>query len=204
MSQIDLDLPTDFKFNAVLIFGPPGAGKGTMSAQLSQVCSMYHLSTGDIFRGIPPESNVGQLLNSYSSAGRLVPDEVAIQIWHYYVKGLVATNRFDPFRQQLLLDGIPRTQAQVEALKPYCNVEKILFLDVKDDDVLVRRIQGRSVGSGRADDAKEDVIRVRLQAYKTETESILEKYDPSIVRRIDASQPIPAVLRDVLDAVSSD
>ena len=74
-------------FRAILIFGPPGSGKGTLGKFLSTAGNHYHLSSGDIFRGLSPESPAGKLFHTYASKGHLVPDEVTIQIWRHYVGG---------------------------------------------------------------------------------------------------------------------
>ncbi len=94
-------------FRSVLIFGPPGSGKGTLGKFLSSAGNHFHLSSGDIFRGLSPESPAGKLYHHYAGKGLLLPDEVTIQIWHHYVNGLIATNRYFPSQQLLLLDGIP-------------------------------------------------------------------------------------------------
>ena len=83
-------------FRSVVVFGPPGSGKGTLGKFLSSAGNHFHLSSGDIFRGLSPESPAGQLYHSYASKGLLLPDEVTIQIWLQYVHGLIATNRYFP------------------------------------------------------------------------------------------------------------
>src|SRR5579862_775061 len=112
-------------FDAVFIFGPPGVGKGTLGKFLSTAGNHFHLSSGDIFRGLSPESPAGKLFHAYASKGHLLPDEVTIQIWRHYVGGLIATNRYFPHEQFLLLDGIPRTIKQAQILDKYINVSRI-------------------------------------------------------------------------------
>ena len=94
---------------SILIFGPPGSGKGTLGKSLSSAGNHFHLSSGDIFRGLSPESPAGKVYHNYAGKGLLLPDDTTIQIWHHYVHGLIATNRYFPEQQLLLLDGIPRT-----------------------------------------------------------------------------------------------
>src|SRR3990167_1765416 len=113
-------------FRAILIFGPPGSGKGTLGKFLSSAGNHSHLSSGDIFRGLSPESPAGKLYHSYASKGLLLPDEVTIDIWHHYVHGLIATNRYFPDEQLLLLDGIPRTLRQADLLSRYVEVTRII------------------------------------------------------------------------------
>jgi adenylate kinase len=86
-------------FRTCLIFGPPGSGKGTLGKFLSSAGNHFHLSSGDIFRGLSPESPAGKLYHQYAGKGLLLPDEVTIEIWHHFVHGLIATNRYFPSQQ---------------------------------------------------------------------------------------------------------
>ena len=106
--------PPPASLRSVLIFGPPGSGKGTLGKFLSSAGNHFHLSSGDIFRGLSPESPAGQLYHTYASKGLLLPDELTIEIWRHFVDGLIATNRYFPASQLLLLDGIPRTIRQAD------------------------------------------------------------------------------------------
>src|SRR6185312_6554563 len=91
--------PYEKPFRSILIFGPPGSGKGTLGRFLSAAGNHVHLSSGDIFRGLAPESPAGKLFHTYASQGHLVPDEVTIGIWKNFVSGLIATNRYFPSQQ---------------------------------------------------------------------------------------------------------
>lgn len=185
------------KFHCVLIFGPPGAGKGTVSRIISQAGKLYHLSTGDIFRGLAPETPAGKLCSSYSDQGLLVPDAVTIRIWNYFMNGLIATNRFQPESQLLLLDGIPRTLPQAELIAPYIDVRAIIRLNVEDEDELVRRLRGRATQEGRIDDANEEVLRKRLDVYHRQTAEVVDYYPKSLVIEINGQQPPLHVLGEV-------
>jgi len=173
------------KVPAVLIFGPPGSGKGTVSAKLKQVTNLYHLSTGDIFRGLSPESENGKLFFQYSNAGKLVPDEVTLQIFGGYVEGLMNTNVFDPAKQILLLDGIPRTPEQARLLKDRVDVKHIIQLDIPNEQTIIDRILGRAAVEGRKDDGDVEIIRNRINEYKTKTAAVLDEYPAEIVSKID-------------------
>src|SRR3989338_5006099 len=109
------------KLNSILIFGPPGSGKGTLGRFLSSAGNHYHLASGDIFRCLSPDSPHGQLFHRYAMKGQLVPDDVTIEIWHQYTLWLIATNQYHPKDQLLLLDGIPRTLAQAKILQTHLN-----------------------------------------------------------------------------------
>ena len=190
--------PKSKKFKAVLIFGPPGSGKGTQGKFLSGVGNHYHLSSGDLFRGLSPDSRAGKLFSSYANEGKLVPDEVTIEIWHHFVMGLIATNRFFPEKQLLLLDGIPRTKRQAEMLDPYIEVKKIILLKAKSKALLTERLKKRASIEGRFDDSDEKVLEKRLQLYEQEIFSVLSYYSEDQIASFDAGMRPLEVLRDIL------
>jgi adenylate kinase len=189
-------------FRSVLIFGPPGSGKGTMGKFLSSAGNHFHLSSGDIFRGLSPESPAGKLYHSYASHGHLLPDEVTIQIWHHYVHGLIATNRYFPSEQLLLLDGIPRTVKQAELLEKLIVIEKVIVLDVQNPDILVKRIQRRALLEKRSDDKDPQVLKTRMEVYQRETAQLLKHYPHSWLAHFNAEQKPLKVLRDILVSLS--
>lgn len=185
---------------AILIFGAPGSGKGTVGAKLAQTTGIKHLSTGDIFRGIAPSSESGTLIASYSSAGKLVPDSATAQIFERFVKGLVDTNRLNPDKDTLLLDGIPRTPDQVDLIKPIVDVKHVFVLDITNDATIVARLLNRAKIEGRKDDADESVIKNRLVEYRNKTAAVLDKYDPKIITHIVGDNTPDEVFCDVLTA----
>ncbi len=186
-------------YPAILIVGPPGSGKGTLCSSLSQITGHYHLSSGDIFRKISQESPLGQLYHSYADKGLLLPDSLAIEIWHRYVEGLVATHRYFPDKQFLLLDGIPRTLAQAVELEKYVKVVQLILLEVEDLEELQRRISQRSLIEHRRDDKDRDAFLKRISIYSEERESLLSHYPPSMISRFNAAQKPLELLRDILD-----
>lgn len=188
----------DHPLQAVLIFGPPGSGKGTLGKFLSSAGNHFHLSSGDIFRGLAPESAAGKLYYSYASHGNLLPDDVTVKIWHHYVDGLIATNRYFPHQQLLLLDGIPRTVGQAKLLSRYLNILKIIVLDVDDTEALIKRMKRRAMIERRMDDFDEAVLRNRMQVYQNETVQLLSHYPKSLISYFNAAQKPLEVLRDVL------
>jgi len=186
--------------SAFLIFGAPGSGKGTVGAKLATVTGIKHLSTGDMFRGLSPASENGKLFSSYAGAGKLVPDEVTVQIFSRYVNGLIDTNKFDPEKDSFLLDGIPRTVAQANLLKSVADVKHVFVLDIPDYSIIVERLLKRAKIEGRKDDADEGVIRARLNEYESKTAAVLGAYDSSMITRINGAQSPDEVLRDALSA----
>ncbi len=190
------------KFRGILVFGPPGVGKGTISKTLAAHGGHYHCSTGEIFRGWAPSSPVGALISSYTKVGNLVPDSAVLGIWRSYMNGLIATNRFNPDSQILFLDGIPRTRAQVALLAEHVDIEAVIVLEMARVDGLITRMQGRARKEGRADDADPEVIRRRFEVYMRETAPVLEAFRPELLYKVNADQPLFDVLRDVLIALS--
>lgn len=185
-------------FRSILIFGPPGSGKGTIGKFLDAASNHYHLSSGDIFRGLSPESPAGQLYHSYASKGHLVPDEATVEIWYNYVQGLIATNKYFPSQQFLLLDGLPRTQNQAKLLEKYLKIEHIIVLDVEEPKRLIERMQRRALIEKRKDDLDVEVLKTRLQVYSNDTKKVLDHYDSDLVTVFDANQKPLEVLRDIL------
>ena len=187
--------------SAFLIFGAPGSGKGTVGAKLAAIATgIKHLSTGDIFRGLSPVSENGKLFASYANAGKLVPDEVTIQIFSRYVGGLIDTNKFDPAKESFLLDGIPRTVAQAELIKSVVSIKHIFVLEIADYSVIIERLIKRAAIEGRQDDIDESVVRARMNEYETKTAAVLGVYDPSLITKINGAGTPDEVFRDVLSA----
>ena len=192
----------DHPLRSILIFGPPGSGKGTLGKFLSSAGNHFHLSSGDIFRGLAPESPAGKLYYRYASKGNLLPDEVTVKIWHNYVEGLIATNRYSPHQQLLLLDGVPRTIGQAHLLKKHLNILKIIVLETSDVEGLIRRMKRRALIEMRMDDHDEKVLKTRMEVYEKETLALLDHYPDEIISRFNADQRPLEVLRDVLSELS--
>lgn len=189
-------------FRSILIFGPPGSGKGTLGKFLSSAGNHFHLSSGDIFRSLSPESPAGKLYHNYASKGLLLPDEVTIQIWHHFVHGLIATNRYFPSEQLLLLDGIPRTLHQADLLEKHIKIERVIVLEIGDIDILVKRLQRRALIEKRTDDMDSGVLRTRMEVYQRDTAKLLQHYPSRLLSRFNADQKPLEVLRDVLVGLS--
>ncbi len=182
----------------VLLFGPPGAGKGTIGQMICAAGNHFHLSSGNIFRHLSPESENGKLFHEYAGQGKLVPDEVTLEVWKRYTRGLIETNRYFPEQQLLLLDGLPRTKRQAELLKEYVDVIHIIVLDIQNEETILKRISRRAQIEKRTDDADTKVILQRIEEYRNKTAEVLESYDKDIVFHYNAENRPMEVLRDVL------
>ncbi len=159
----------------IILFGPPGSGKGTQAAKLVKKYKLLHISTGDLFRyELGNNTELGQLAKSYMDKGALVPDEVTVAM----LKRKVEMN---PDVNGYIFDGFPRTVNQAVHLDYLLKGKKqkvsgLIALDV-DDEEIVKRLLLRGETSGRADDKDENVIRQRIKVYKKETSPVFDYYD---------------------------
>ncbi|MCH2142617.1 MAG: nucleoside monophosphate kinase [Phycisphaerales bacterium] len=189
------------RLKTVLLFGQPGVGKGTQGGILGTVPGFVHLATGDMFRGLDRESELGQEFVKYSTQGLLVPNDLTIRLWHQYVQGLIDTNKYRPDTDLLVLDGIPRSVGQAEILKDHIDVLRVVHLVCKDTDALIARMKRRAELQGRHDDADEDVIRRRIDVYYQETQAVLDCYDASLIAEVNAVGLPGEILMNVLNAI---
>ena len=209
----------------LILFGPPGAGKGTQAARLQEDFRLPYVATGDILRAaVKDGTELGLKAKGFMDAGELVPDELVIDL-------IVDRIGADDARDGFILDGFPRTRAQADALSKAFDdlgrrITAVLLFDVPDED-LVRRISGRrvSVKTGRVyhvesdppkhegrcdvdgsrlvqrDDDKPEVVTKRLEVYHAETEPLVSYYDErGLLRRIDGTRP-PTEVHDHVRAV---
>ncbi|MEW4489099.1 nucleoside monophosphate kinase [Thalassoglobus sp. JC818] len=175
-----------YPYPAALIFGVPGAGKGTQGEILTNVPGFFHLSSGVIFRKLDPKSEEGRIVREYSARGELAPDDLTIRIFLNWLEAQRAAERFRPRDQLLLLDGLPRTVQQCEMLKEYVDVKALLHFDCKDEEAMIDRIRRRAVLENRIDDASESVTRKRFEVYHRETAPVLNHYQ-DVVKNVDCA-----------------
>lgn len=190
------------RINSVLIFGGPGSGKGTQGKLLGARPGFHHFSSGEMFRSLDPNSNVGKKVSRTSSRGELVSDDITIELWKETAKELTSSGRYDPAVDLLLLDGIPRNIVQAELLTPLIEVLKIIQLVCTDTDTLVERLRLRALKENRADDAREEIIRHRWKVYEKETAPVLAFYPSEIIAEVDALQSPEQVFSDILDKLT--
>ena len=160
-------------FNLIL-FGPPGSGKGTQSERLIAKYGLKHLSTGDLLRSeIARETPLGMAVKNLMARGELVPDEIVIEMINSALDNNPRANGF-------LFDGFPRTSAQAEALdrllsQKNTEIALVLALQVSQTE-LVNRLLKRGLTSDRIDDRNEEVIRARIAEYEKKTSAVAEHY----------------------------
>ena len=158
----------------LVLFGPPGAGKGTQSAKLIEKYGLHHISTGDMFRGhIKEQTELGQQVSQIIADGNLVPDSITIAMLEEEIKN-------NPEAKGFIFDGFPRTVAQADALDEFLasietSITGVIALDV-DETELTQRIAKRQEISGRADDAA-DKLRTRIEEYFGKTIHVLPFYE---------------------------
>jgi adenylate kinase len=158
----------------IVLFGKPGAGKGTQAALLKEKLQWVHISTGDVFRyNIKNQTELGQLAKSYIDDGALVPDEVTIKMLSDEVEKNPDANGF-------IFDGFPRTTAQAEALDNLMQdksmkINATISLEA-EDEILIQRLIQRGKDSGRSDDMDESKIRNRFDEYNQKTAPLIDFY----------------------------
>ena len=158
----------------IVLFGPPGSGKGTQAVKLEEQYGLLHISTGDLFRNaIKNETALGIQAKAYMDKGELVPDQVTIGM----MDEMIAAH---PEAKGIIFDGFPRTEAQAEALDKALNaqdtpVSKMIALHVSEEE-LVARLLNRGKDSGRVDDQDRDVIQNRINVYNEKTLPVATYY----------------------------
>lgn len=158
----------------IILFGPPGSGKGTQSEKLIATYGLKHLSTGDLLRTeISKQTPLGLEAKNIMDRGQLVPDEVVIGM----ISSALESN---PQAKGFLFDGFPRTVAQSEALDKLLQLKNteigiVLALEVSEEE-LVHRLLNRGLSSGRSDDTNESVIRARIAEYRSKTTVVADYY----------------------------
>lgn len=186
----------------LILFGPPGSGKGTQAVQLAEKYDILHISTGDLFRyEMGNNTPLGQKAKSYMDKGELVPDEVTVGMLRNKVEA-------NPEAKGFIFDGFPRTVAQARALDAMLEeegqeVSALIALEV-DDEEIVARILNRGKSSGRGDDNDESIIRNRIAVYNRETAPVFDYYaQTGKTKRIDGIGSIDEIFGRLCAAVDA-
>ncbi|MFW6383452.1 MAG: adenylate kinase [Nanoarchaeota archaeon] len=196
----------------LIIMGPQGSGKGTQAQKLSQIFAIPHISTGDIFReNIKDETELGKEAKEYIDEGMLVPDELTIRIVNDRLSKQDCKNGF-------ILDGFPRNVAQAKAMDVIVSIDKVVLIDISDDEA-VRRISGRRTCTKcgkvfsskdnlekcdkcggelvRREDDNPDTVRKRLQIYHKNTAPLEEYYIDKLLK-VDGERPVEEIFQDLV------
>ena len=190
------------KYNTFILFGAPGSGKGTQGKTLGTIPRFYHCACGDVFRSIDTRSKVGKAFLDYSSKGKLVPDEITVELWKEAIDDAVEAHKFKPDIDILVLDGIPRNVAQAKIMEEMIDVKRVFHLSCPNRETLFYRLKKRALKDNRLDDANEAVIQRRLQIYNEDSKPVLAYYSKDRVVAIDATQPPAKVLLDILHSMN--
>jgi adenylate kinase len=185
------------RYRSILLFGAPGSGKGTQGKIIGNIPGFHHSATGDIFRSLDLQSEMGRKFWEYAGRGELVPDEFTIRLWKQFIKGQEMVNQFHPESEFLVLDGLPRSIPQAKLLEDTLDVVLILYLRA-DLTKMVERLRRRALKENRIDDASDAVIQRRLEVYERETRPVLDFYPPEKVYRVDATMSQIRVLSEIV------
>ena len=189
------------RYKSVLLFGAPGAGKGTQGKVIGAIPGFHHCASGDIFRSVDANTQLGKVFFEYSSRGELVPDDVTVKMWRETMEDRIKSGAYNPARDLLLLDGIPRTVEQGQIMDAQIEVLRIVHLGCDDPQPLFERLRFRALKQGRQDDADEKVIRNRWDVYERETAPVLAHYPDELIAEINAVGTPVQVLRAALEIV---
>ena len=189
------------RYPSILMFGPPGVGKGTQGKILGSVPGFFHLSVGDVFRSIDIGSPEGIEICEHTSQGHFVPDELTIQIWKKALDAYVALSFFKPREDLLILDGIPRNVAQTELVKDHIDIVQVINFSCSDEEEMIKRMQRRAIRENRADDASEDVIRKRFKIFHEVSKPVLDCYPEEVISTVESKGSPAEVLRNILRSV---
>jgi len=188
------------KPKAIVLIGPPASGKGTHGKVLGMLPGFFHFSMGHAFRSRTPkneeERDLLESLFQLTSKGNLVPDDIALRMFDETLAGLAGSGQFQPESDLLILDGIPRTAGQARAIDQRMDIIHVFEFLCSDDEIL-RRVRGRVLKEGRADDASTETVQTRLAVYRRELPGLLEAFAGRVIP-LDTGRPAHQVLRDLL------
>jgi adenylate kinase len=190
------------KYMTFILFGARGSGQGTQGKTLGTIPRFYHCPCGDVFRSIDTRTKVGKAFLEYSSKGRLVPDDITVELWKEAIDAAVDGHKFKPDIDTLVLDGIPRNLGQAKIMEEMIDVEKVFHLSCPNRETLFARLKKRALKDNRLDDANEQVIQRRLKTYERESKPVLSHYAKEKITVVDATQPPAKVLFDILASVN--
>lgn len=196
------------KYDVILFFGPPGSGKGTQAKILADNSDKkyLHFSTGDMFRALKnnpvmASSEIGKKIAKTIEGGNLVSDDLTIELFLKTLEEYQREGKYDPSKQIIILDGLPRNVNQVHLIKNKINVIKIIYLYASDLNVFAERIAKRASIEGRKDDADPKIVKNRLEVYEKDTYPVIHEYPKNIIKNIDALPSIEDIQKNIVNSL---
>jgi len=195
------------KYNTILFFGPPGIGKTTQAGLLDRK-RFFYISSGELLRRNEKNtkfrnSALGKRLSKIMASGRLIPDKIMIDVLLQTIKDYINQEIFNPKKQILVLDGIPRNKSQVGMINNIFKIIKIIYIYSRNDSRLADRILKRAKKEGRLEDQNIDIIRKRLAIYKKETNKVLGYYPKTIILKINGFNAIKKIQRQIENGLNN-
>jgi adenylate kinase len=192
------------KYDVILFFGPPGSGKGTQAKILAENSNgkYLHFSTGDMFRALKnnpqmANSEIGKKITKTIEGGNLVSDDLTIELFLKTLEEYQKEGKYNPKKQIIILDGLPRNVAQVHLIKDHLNIIKIVYLYASDLNVFAERIAKRASIEGRKDDADPKIVKNRLEVYEKDTFPVIKEYTKDLILNIDALPSIEEIQNNI-------
>ncbi|WP_428303636.1 nucleoside monophosphate kinase [Lacipirellula sp.] len=189
-------------FTGIVLVGAPGSGKGTIGKILNRIDGFAHISSGDVIRQSMAEKLLDVDGQTTLAQGGFICDAQLWRLFDSHLASLLQHDKTFGYSKQLVLDGVPRTRAQVDELAKRVDVRAILYFECNNLDVLRERLSHRSLVEGRIDDGVQEVMQNRFRLFEEETAPLLEAYPASMVHRIDATLRPAHVLADVLAQIN--
>ena len=189
------------RYKSVLLFGGPGTGKGTQGKILGSILGIFHCASGDIFRAMDPDSEIGRIFKAYSSRGELVPDDVTVRLWAETIQLWTEQGRYRPQTELLLLDGIPRTLEQAHIMDEHLDVLQVIHLTCANRESIVARLKKRAIDQDRSDDADENIIRNRWKVYDEESRPVVGHYARELITEVEAIASPLKILSNIITVI---
>lgn len=188
------------RIEALVLFGPPGSGKGTQGRILGAAPGFVHVDMGAVLRGFDASRGIGREIAGYLARGELVPDRTVVRVLTTHLRALEERGDMRRTRDVAVLDGVPRTAAQARALDEHVQVRRIVVLTA-ERGALAERLAARARAQGREDDARHAVVARRFAAFDAARDELLAVYPAPRVTEVDAVGGPLTVARRVFDAV---
>jgi adenylate kinase len=185
------------KYQAYVLFGAPGSGKGTQGQLLSEIPGFVHVSAHEVFGSLPLEQEPLGMYDGYSNRGQNMLNLVMVEMLHYHLRMLTKQGRLRPEIDTVVLDGIPTNAIQAKAICSFINVRLVFNLWLPCHDELRRRMHEHAIANGRVEEASDTAMRARLRQYVNEAMALIEYYRSVTRVVITIAEPMK-VFRDIL------